>query len=46
MWLEAGDGAELQLWVTVTRPGFYHLQNLQYRAKQMVSGYLVLVEHY
>ena len=28
--------SELQFSVLVTRPGFYHLKNFQFRAKQMV----------
>ena len=38
LWLEAGAETELQVAVVVSRPGFYHLDNLQFRAKQLVSG--------
>ena len=39
LWLEAGAETELQVAVVVSRPGFYHLDNLQFRAKQLVSGW-------
>merc|ERR1719433_2228241 len=36
VWLEREAVSELQFSVLVTRPGFYHLKNFQFRAKQMV----------
>jgi len=35
IWLESGQGRKLNFSVIVTRPGFYHLNNLQFRAKQL-----------
>ena len=37
VWLDKNSVSELQFSVLVTRPGFYHLNNFQFRAKQMAS---------
>ena len=37
VWLDKNSVSELQFSVLVTRPGFYHLKNFQFRAKQMAS---------
>jgi len=37
VWLEIGRQNNVELGVTVARPGFFHLKNLQFRAKSMDS---------
>merc|ERR1711872_1095291 len=36
-WLGKKDQTKIELGVTVSRPGFFHLKNLQFRAKAMES---------
>jgi len=36
-WLEVGEENRLELGVTISMPGFFHLKNLQFRAKSMDS---------
>ena len=38
VWLDKKSASELQFSVLVTRPGFYHLNNFQFRAKQTVRS--------
>ena len=38
-WLEIGKQTKVELGVTVARPGFFHLKNLQFRAKSMVGDF-------
>jgi len=36
-WLGKGEHVRMELGVSISRPGFYHLKNLQFRAKSMDS---------
>jgi len=36
-WMDVGNHTNLELGVTVSMPGFFHLKNLQFRAKSMDS---------